>query len=81
MVFFGLSTLYSAMSPTCFACSTCFVADATALSIIRKELKKRQDSVEAFEKGGRMDLADKEKAEAEILAVIDRIAGRLPLLP
>jgi hypothetical protein len=31
--------------------------------IVRKELKKRQDSVEAFEKGGRQDLADKEKAE------------------
>jgi uncharacterized protein YqeY len=31
-------------------------------------LKKRQDSVGAFEKGGRQDLADKEKAEAEILS-------------
>jgi uncharacterized protein len=45
------------------------VDEPTALSIVRKELKKRQDSVEAFEKGGRTDLADKEKAEAAILSV------------
>jgi uncharacterized protein YqeY len=43
--------------------------DATALGVVRKELKKRQDSIEGFEKGNRPDLAAKEKAEAEILAV------------
>jgi len=42
--------------------------DAMALAVIRKEMKKRQDSIESFEKGGRTDLADKEKSEAEILA-------------
>jgi len=42
--------------------------DATALSVVRKEMKKRQDSIEGFEKGNRPDLAAKEKAEAEILA-------------
>ena len=42
--------------------------DATALGVVRKELKKRQDSIEGFEKGNRPDLAAKEKAEAEILA-------------
>ena len=42
--------------------------DASALAVVRKELKKRQDSVEGFEKGNRPDLAAKEKAEAEILA-------------
>ena len=42
--------------------------DATALGVLRKEMKKRQDSIECFEKGGRTDLADKEKSEAEILA-------------
>lgn len=41
--------------------------DATALAIVRKELKKRQDSIEGFEKGNRPDLAAKEKSEAEIL--------------
>ena len=43
------------------------VDEATSLAIVRKEMKKRQDSVEAFEKGGRPELAAKEKAEAEIL--------------
>lgn len=42
--------------------------DVTALSVVRKELKKRQDSIEGFEKGNRPDLAAKEKMEAEILA-------------
>ena len=41
--------------------------DASAMAIVRKELKKRQDSIESFEKGNRPDLAAKEKAEAEIL--------------
>ena len=42
--------------------------DATALGVLRKEMKKRQDSIESFEKGGRLDLSEKEKSEAEILA-------------
>jgi uncharacterized protein YqeY len=41
--------------------------DADALAIVRKEVKKRQDSVEAFEKGGRPEMAASEKAEIEIL--------------
>lgn len=41
--------------------------DAAALAIVRKELKKRQDSIDSFEKGGRPELAAKERAEAEIL--------------
>ena len=41
--------------------------DAEALAIVRKEVKKRQDSVEAFEKGGRTEMAASEKAEIEIL--------------
>jgi uncharacterized protein len=42
--------------------------DATAAAVVRKELKKRQDSIESFEKGGRPELAAKEKAEAAILS-------------
>lgn len=42
--------------------------DASAIAIVRKELKKRQDSVEGFEKGNRPELAAKEKSEAAILA-------------
>jgi hypothetical protein len=42
--------------------------DASAMAVVRKELKKRQDSIESFEKGGRPELAAKEKAEGEILS-------------
>jgi uncharacterized protein len=41
--------------------------DTDALAIVRKEVKKRQDSIEAFEKGGRPEMAATEKAEIEIL--------------
>ena len=41
--------------------------DADALAIVRKEVKKRQDSVEAFEKGGRPEMAATEKDEITIL--------------
>ena len=35
--------------------------------VIAGEVKKRKDSIEQFSAGGRMDLADKERAEMEIL--------------
>lgn len=41
--------------------------DDDVLQIIGKEVKQRKDSVEAFRKGGREDLAAKEKAEMELL--------------
>lgn len=41
--------------------------DAEAAAVIRKEVKKRQDSVESFEKAGRAELAAKEKEEIAIL--------------
>ncbi len=41
--------------------------DADAAQVIRKQAKQRQDSIESFEKGGRADLADKEKEELSIL--------------
>src|SRR3954465_11773489 len=41
--------------------------DAEAAQVIRKQVKQRQDSIESFEKGGRPELAAKEKAELEIL--------------
>jgi uncharacterized protein YqeY len=44
------------------------LADADALGIVRKEMKKRQDSIESFTKGGRPELAAKEESEAKILA-------------
>jgi len=41
--------------------------DADALLIVRKEIKKRHDSVESFEKGGRPEMAANERLEIEIL--------------
>lgn len=41
--------------------------DAEAMAIIRRQVKQRQDSVESFDKGGRPELAAKEKAEIEVL--------------
>lgn len=37
------------------------------LAIVRRELKRREEAVEAYKKGGRQDLAEKEEKEAEIL--------------
>lgn len=41
--------------------------DADAIAVIRKQVKQRQDSIESFEKGGRAELAEKEKAEIVVL--------------
>src|SRR5262249_2541391 len=41
--------------------------DAEAVQVIRKQAKQRQDSIESFEKGGRAELADKEREELAIL--------------
>src|SRR5467141_541404 len=41
--------------------------DAEVAQVIRKQVKQRQDSIESFEKGGRPELAAKEKEELSIL--------------
>ena len=38
------------------------------LAVITREVKTRRESIEAFEKGGRADLAAKERAEIDILS-------------
>jgi uncharacterized protein len=43
------------------------LSDADAVQVIRKQVKQRQDSIESFEKGGRAELAAKEKEELSIL--------------
>lgn len=43
------------------------LADADALAVVRKEIKKRQDSVASYESANRQDLADIEKAEIAVL--------------
>jgi uncharacterized protein YqeY len=42
-------------------------SDAEFIAVVQKELKKRRDSIEQFEKGGRLELASKEKNEVSIL--------------
>ncbi len=37
------------------------------IAVVAREIKRRQESIEAFKQGNRMDLADKEAAEMTIL--------------
>jgi hypothetical protein len=41
--------------------------DDEAVAVIRKQVKQREDSIAGYEKGGRQELAEKERAEIEIL--------------
>ncbi len=43
------------------------VSDAEAVAVLRTLVKQRHDSVEAYRKGGREDLAAKEEAEIKII--------------
>jgi uncharacterized protein YqeY len=44
-----------------------FISDDKALALIKRSVKQRKDSIEQFTKGGREDLASKERAELAIL--------------
>jgi uncharacterized protein YqeY len=43
------------------------LTDGDVTAVIKKQIKQRQDSIDGFEKGGRADLVDKEKAELAVL--------------
>ncbi|MGZ8938045.1 MAG: GatB/YqeY domain-containing protein [Limisphaerales bacterium] len=43
------------------------ISDADFISVVQKEVKKRRDSIEQFESGGRPELAAKEKQEIIVL--------------
>jgi len=43
------------------------LTDEDVIGVISSEIKKRKDSVEQFEKGGRPELAEGERKEAEML--------------
>ena len=45
------------------------LADDEVLAIVQKQIKQRRDSIDQFEKAKRMDLAEKERAEASVLEV------------
>lgn len=51
--------------------------DEEMIKLLRSLVKQRRDSVEQYEKGGRQDLADKEKAEIEVIeAYLPQAASR-----
>lgn len=43
------------------------VSDDDVIAVIKKQVKTHEESIEAFEKGNRPDLADKERSELGIL--------------
>lgn len=45
------------------------LSDEEVQEVIAKAIKQRKDAMAQFESGGRADLAEKEKAEVEILSV------------
>ncbi len=51
------------------------LTDSDAILVLRKQVKQRQDSVAGFEKGGRRELAEKERREIGIL-LNEKTAGR-----
>lgn len=44
------------------------LTDEEVLAVVAREAKKRKDSIEMFEKGGRPELAESEKNELQILS-------------
>lgn len=43
------------------------VSEAEVLAILSKMAKQRQESARAYEEGGRLDLAERERAEVEVI--------------
>lgn len=43
------------------------LSDGDIVAVVQKEIKKRRDSVEQFDKGGRPELAEKERREIAVL--------------
>ena len=63
----ALRMLKSAIGYVLIEKKTETLADADFVSLVQKEVKKRRDSIEQFEKGGRPELAAKEKQEITVL--------------
>ncbi|EEF57487.1 GatB/YqeY domain-containing protein [Pedosphaera parvula] len=63
----ALRMLKSAMGYAQIERKTDSLSDADFIALVQKEVKKRKDSFEQFEKGGRPELAEKEKQEIVIL--------------
>ena len=63
----ALRMLKSAMGYAQIERKTENLSDTDVVAIVQKEVKKRRDSVEQFEKGGRAELAAREKQEITVL--------------
>lgn len=64
----GLNALFmNEMLVSNLPTGTEFLADDKVLALIKRSVKQRRDSIEQFTKGGREDLAAKEKEELAIL--------------
>jgi uncharacterized protein len=44
-----------------------FIENSDALAVVRRQIKQRKESIAEYEKGNRLDLAEKEKKELAIL--------------
>lgn len=62
-----LRMVKTAMNNAAIAKSKNELDDAEELDVIQKQAKQRRESIESFEKGGRAELAAKEKAELAVL--------------
>jgi uncharacterized protein YqeY len=63
----ALRMLKSAIGYTQIEKKTETLSESDFVSVVQKEVKKRRDSIEQFEKGGRPELAEKEKKEITVL--------------
>ena len=63
----GLSTAFVNELVTLKKMPTDELPDDVALTVIRREVKKRKEAAEAFKTGGRTELAEKEEKERVIL--------------
>lgn len=64
----ALRMLRAAMKNEAIAKRKETLEDADVIAVIKRQLKQRRESIEAFTKGNREDLAKKEKEELDILA-------------
>ena len=62
-----LRLLKSAIGYTQIEKKTETLSEADFVAVVQKEVKKRRDSIEQFEKGGRPELAEREKKEIGVL--------------
>ena len=64
-----LSFLRADMINAAFSKKKKALDDSEVISVIKKQIKQHQDSIEQFTKGERLEMAEKEKKELEILKV------------